>query len=408
MPTNGPLLLLAAGSIGFFLGYFFSQKHKREKKRCGVNKNSVYVGIDVGGTTISVAVVNYVGKKLGSASSNITGSNNYVVTQSSEDQRSFKNVVKLISALVIKAIKTANLSTSKRIQINDVAGFGIGAPGLLNTTNGIIKAIANFDWKNAHITEEVAQQLGVDPKKIYLENDANAALLAELWVGAGKGRKDVVMLTLGTGVGCAIMSGGQVLYGESGDAGEVGHTIIVPNGREHGTTGVRGIFEGYASATAVVSRAKERLQAEPHVLSPLREIGEKLSCADIFFYSRLCKQTTMKSNIKLGKDIDNSGVEENTDFGCNIANSIVMETAEFIGIGCINVCRCYDPAVVILSGGMTLAGPQLLEAIRNSFCSHHWNITPPNKNRITFATCGDDAGMIGAAGAAFLKQNNSF
>ena len=108
---------------------------------------------------------------------------------------------------------------------DNITAIGIGAPGLLDTTKGIILAIANFEWENVHITDTLAKSLQINPSKVFLENDANSALLAELWIGAGKNKQNVVMLTLGTGVGCAIMSDGHLLRGHNGDAGEMGHTI---------------------------------------------------------------------------------------------------------------------------------------------------------------------------------------
>ena len=404
--------LILAGGVGFFLGnlwYSHQERNSSDAKKDKThlrnmdtnNDKEIYVGIDLGGTTVGVALINSFGKILNTTSCNIADSNRLrcgaantkspakIQKNSNVNSRSFDNVVALIVVLIHEAMQS---STVQDLELSQIAGFGIGAPGLLDTTNGIIMGIANFDWTNVHITEEIAKRLHVDPSRVCLENDANAALLAEMWVGAGKGEKNVVMLTLGTGVGCAIMSDGQLFRGDSGDAGEIGHTIIVPNGRAHGTTGVRGIFEGYASATAVVLRTKEKLQSDSHVFSPLRDshlVGD-LSCAKIFQHAGML-----------------DGDESSSNTVCNIAKSIVQETIEYIGIGCINVCRCYDPAIVILTGGMTLAGPPLLNAIRNAYCQHHWNITKADGKRLIFAKCGSDAGMVGAAAAAFFKTKLS-
>ena len=384
---------LAAGTAGFLLGAAFASRMSKtsteQVKKLPASNKETFVGIDLGGTTVGVAVVDGTGKKLANASRDIASSSSSISNhdggQDLSDPRSFNNVVTLICTLVREA-----LAASKQLRLDDITAFGIGAPGLLDTDNGIIQAIANFEWKDVHITKEVAQNLGVTSDIVYLENDANSALLAELWTGAGQGKTNVVMVTLGTGVGCAIMADGHLLRGNSGDAGELGHTILVPNGRSHGTTGVNGIFEGYASATAVVGRIQEELQSST-APSPLRSSSEVLTCERVFRHGGLLSDGTTTS-----------------DERCNIAQRIVNETMEYIGIGCINVCRCYDPEVVILTGGMTRAGTLMLEAIRKAYTKHHWNITEANKHRVVFAHGGDDAGSVGAAGAAFLRQHGSF
>merc|ERR1712060_103437 len=112
-------------------------------------------------------------------------------------------------------------------------------------------------WTEVPLVDLLASQLGINRTLVCLENDGNTALLAEVWVGAAKGKRDVVLLTLGTGIGAGILSGGRLIRGHLGQAGELGHAILVPEGRVHGGTGVNGIFEAYASCTAVVARVGE-------------------------------------------------------------------------------------------------------------------------------------------------------
>lgn len=348
------------------------------------NKSEYFVGIDLGGTTVGVGVVRGDGEIVAASETEIPGNRN---------SRSAHKICDLIADLVRTTLKLSvdGSGESGARQVDDIVGFGIGAPGLLDCENGIVKAIANFDWDDeVELTAELAKRLGVNPTKVHLENDANAALLAEMWVGAGTGKSNIVMLTLGTGVGGAILSGGRILRGSSGDAGELGHTILVPGGRLHGKTGVRGIFEGYASATAVVSRTLEKLQDAKDLdeSGPLTKLlsQRELSCSDIFFHAS----------------------PERGDLQDPIAVGIVNETAEYLGIGCINVCRNFDPEVVILTGGMTKSGMQLLSKVRAAYVSQHWNITKADPSRIVYASCGNSAGKLGAAAVAYLKEHGKF
>jgi len=250
-----------------------------------------------------------------------------------------------------------------------VAGIGVCTPGLLDVKTGVVASAANLKgWTNVPLTKILATTLGVDPTKVFLEQDGNAALLAELWVGAAKGQKNVVMLTLGTGVGGAILCDGNLLRGAQGGAGEFGHTILMPDGRWHGSSGVQGIFEGYASATAVVQRAKEGPLVCSSSLSELPDI----TCFDVF---------------------DQAGK------GDSYSQSVVSETARTLAIGCINCTRCVDPEMILFTGGMAQAGEQLFKEVREQYNKYHWNVSSMSVN-LALAACGNSAGVIGAAYAA--------
>ena len=202
------------------------------------NKKTYYFGVDIGGTTISVILVNNKGVKQEKLMK--------CITDTSEDGV-FQLVVEMIQQIL-----------SKSISLKDVAAIGVGSPGVNDLKSGIILKASNFpSWKSFHITSKLSQKFNNIP--VFLENDANAALLAEVWIGAGKGCNDVVMITLGTGIGGAVMSGGNLLHGSTGMAGEIGHAILVPSGRLNKGTGVRGIFEAYASAKSVGEIAMEEV-----------------------------------------------------------------------------------------------------------------------------------------------------
>eukprot|EP00913_Durusdinium_trenchii_P019104 g17954.t1 len=163
-----------------------------------------------------------------------------------------------------------------------------------------------------------------EASKVTLENDTNAALLAEAWTGAAAGIKHIVLLTIGTGIGGAIMCDGQLLRGSKGQAGEIGHSILVPDGRTFGGAGVSGIFEGYASCSAVAIRARELMPPD----SSLSKL-EAVECEDVFKHAAA---------------------------GDSYATELVQETAKYLALGCINCCRFVDPELILFSGGMAEAG----------------------------------------------------
>jgi glucokinase len=245
-------------------------------------------------------------------------------------------------------------------------------------------------------TRLISDSLGNCPT--FLDNDAKAAALAEWWVGAGKGAsiQNMVVMTVGTGIGSAIISEGQLIRGANGMAGEVGHAIVEINGEPDPRTGVRGILEKYAAAPAseiwfclivfwqslqtdienaflwvylqtVLSRAKAAAATQP--TSPL--LADDLSCKDVF------------------------DLVEMDD----IASQVVMETAEYIAVACINMCRHVDPDVIVLTGGVTNAGNALLSQVQSKFAMHHWNVTPINC-QIILSALSNQAGCIGAAAVA--------
>ena len=324
----------------------------------GVASKKYFIGVDIGGTTISVMILDKCGIECSHLMRNI-------------DDRSEKGVVCLVTSMVKDALSASEPS----VALSDVAAVGVGSPGVNDLPNGIIRRASNFpDWNDFAITAAVSKEL--DDVPVYLENDANAALLAEVWIGAGKGCSDVVMMTLGTGIGGAVMSGGRMIHGATGMAGEIGHAIVNRNGRLNKGTGVRGILEAYASATAVAQHASELQESHRAFMF---DIKGKLTCKKVF---DLAKRRKWKN--------------------CMYATIVLTEAIDYIGIGCINICRYYDPKVILLSGGMTLAGPIFLQKVKEAFLKHHWSIFEPTCE-IKFATTGNKAGAIGAAYSALLK-----
>ncbi len=206
-----------------------------------------------------------------------------------------------------------------------------------------------------------------------MENDARAAVAAELWVGScGAGVSTIAMFTLGTGVGCGIIINGLVLHGGRGFSGyapEAGHMIVEPKGRPCGC-GQNGCLEQYASATAVVKTAFEFLSSTSHDgSSSLVKFGTSLTCKDVM-------------------DCAKEGDE--------VALKVVEYTAGYVAVGCVNISRIFEPEAIILTGGMTEAGDMFFDLVQREYEKVHWTISKPRKI-IQKASVGNHAGITGAA-----------
>jgi len=327
---------LAVASIAGFVGWWWLRRKR---------KSGVYIGVDLGGTSIKAGLVSEAG----------------YVLQSSEqliEDRSFHAVCVAIVDLCCSILREQGTNWDQ------VSGIGVVMPGMVDTKTGVTVVVANFpSWpKNAPFATTLRDLCGVLP---VVDNDANVALLAEVWQGAAKGHENAVMITLGTGVGGAMISGGRLLRGRGNMAGEIGHAILKIGGRYSANTGVHGIVEEYVSARAVGSIGQER--AAPG--SKLASLGSKLTCKDVF-------------------DIAAKGDE--------VACEIVDETADLLAVLCINLTRFMDPSVIILTGGMTAAGDVLLEKIKLRFLHHNWTLDSPTC-LIQYANLGTKAGIVGAA-----------
>lgn len=317
----------------------------------------LFAGVDLGGTTMAAGLLNAHGVLL-----------NFLSQDVGEDH-SPECIVKRIRSLLEALLCDGSTGRS----LKELEALGVCTPGLMNTDAGVVRAAANLrGWREVPLVQLLAQELGWESSRVTLENDTNAALLAEVWTGAAVGMKHIVLMTIGTGVGGAIMCDGRLLRGSRGQAGEIGHSILVPDGRPFGVAGVHGILEGYASASAVAIRAKEALPPDSS-LSTL----EAVDCKDVF---------------------------KHAEAGDRYASDLVQDTARCLAIGCINCCRFVDPELILFSGGMAEAGEALLKEIRRQFEKYHWNLEPV-RVRLELASAGRNAGLIGAARAAMMSQN---
>jgi len=300
------------------------------------------IGVDLGGTNLRAAAIDGQGKLL----DKISGST---------ELRAGRDAV--IDDMV-QSIETLRA----RLGEHNLRGVGIGLPGFILMDKGIIVGSNNMpEFENYPVRDEIEKRLGA---KVILENDANAAALGEQWMGAGRGVDDMVLLTLGTGIGGGIIVGGRVLHGQLGMAGELGHLTVVPNGNPCGC-GNRGCVEKHASATAIVAMAK------------LIGLGHD------------------KAQIT-SEDVYNLAVEGNER-----AIAIFKSMGEALGVALANLINTFNFPLYLLSGGPLpawnfFAPAMLAEVERRSFTYRH------SPTRIEKATLGNEAGLYGAAYLPFL------
>ena len=228
---------------------------------------------------------------------------------------------------VAKAID--NKLNEKSINKEDVLGVGIGVPGPVNRDNVVLKCV-NLGWGIFKVGEEVTKLTGIDNIKV--GNDANVAALGEASMAGDKGYSDMVMLTLGTGVGGGVIINGKILAGTNGAAGELGHIQVKFDEEDKCGCGKKGCLEQYASATGIVKEAKRYLAANNDE-TPLRNI-DNLTAKDIFDYAKE---------------------------GDNVSLKLVDQLGMYLGTACSHIASVVDPQAFVIGGGVSKAGNILIE-----------------------------------------------
>jgi glucokinase len=311
-----------------------------------------FIGIDVGGTNIKIGLFDFKLKLISKTS----------ITTNAEmgPDIVIDNMAKTVEELISRA----------GLSLKDIVAVGIGTPGPAKYSEGIIIRSTNMPkFKNVPICKMLNEKLGAP---VVFDNDANVACWGEYTVGAGKGVKDIVFFTLGTGIGGGIVSDGELVHGCDENGAELGHMIIYPDGRKC-NCGQKGCVEAYASADSTARRATEAIEAgaESSLKKVLDEKG-KITSKDIYEH--------LAAGDKLAKDITDG-------------------TAKALAITCINMLHTTEPKRIIFTGGMIAAGDALLNRIKDFFNEHIWTLKKETVE-ICFATLGEDTGIIGAAALA--------
>lgn len=301
-------------------------------------------GIDVGGTTVKCGLFTSEGELL----------EKWEIVTKRENKGAA--VPQDIADTILAKMK------EKAISASEVIGVGIGIPGPV-TREGIVLRCANLGWGIVDVSKMMSELTGL---KVLAGNDANVAALGEMWKGGGKGYKDVVMVTLGTGVGGGVIIDGKVNAGSNGGGGEIGHITVNPNEEAACGCGNHGHLEQYASATGVVRIAKKKLEAAD-TPSKLRSIADFTA-----------------------KDIFDCAKE-----GDAVALDVVEVFGYYLGLALSHVAAAVDPEIFVIGGGMAKAGNIILETVERHYKS---NILYALQNKkFCLAELGNDAGIYGCA-----------
>jgi glucokinase len=299
-------------------------------------------GIDVGGTTCKIGFFETSGKLI--------------------DKWEIKTNTENNGAAILSDIAQAvdNKLAQEGISKDDVQGVGIGVPGPVKS-NGVVNRCVNLGWGIVNVEEELGNLTGL---KVKAGNDANVAALGEMWQGAAKGCKDVIMVTLGTGVGGGIIVDGKVVAGFNGAGGEIGHITVNHDEIEACTCGQYGCLEQYTSATGIVRVAKRKL-AKTNDETSLRNFPE-LTAKDVF---------------------------DEAKAGDAVALGLVDEVCGILGATLSNIACVVDPEVVVIGGGVSKAGNILIESIQKHFVETSFHAC--RNTKFVIAGLGNDAGMYG-------------
>jgi glucokinase len=315
-----------------------------------MHPSQLYVGLDVGGSSMKAGVVDDAGRPL------------CAVSLPTEAHRGQEFGLARMCEAIREAVRAAGL------RLDHVAAIGVATPGTMDIPAGLILDPPNLKpWRNVPVRRHIEDAFGLPTA---FQNDANAAALGEHWAGAGKGVHSMVLFTLGTGVGGGIVIGDRVVEGEHSHGAELGHMRIETTNPRPCGCGLRGCLEAYASATAVVARAREAM-ANDGGRSSLHARGDLTA-----------------------KDIFDAAAE-----GDSLADTVVEETAFYLGVGATNAMHVINPDVVVFGGGMIAAGESFLERIRRHARELAFPV-PAARTLIRYAELGGDAGFIGAAACA--------
>ncbi|MBE5742092.1 MAG: ROK family protein [Clostridiales bacterium] len=312
-----------------------------------------YVGIDLGGTFIKGGVVDDNG--------------NIIVEDKipTETEKGEEVVLDNIATLINLVLSKAGLSKS------EIEGIGMGVPGMIDSKTGTVIFSNNFGWNDVKISAGIYKRIGVS---VEISNDANAAALGEAIFGAGRNFDNMILLTLGTGVGGGIVVDNKLIEGNKSAGAELGHAVIVANG-EQCTCGRKGCLEAYSSATALIRDTKRAM--EEHKDSKMWEIGslDKVTGKTAFDY----------------KEVD------------IYAKAVVDNYIEMLALGITNYANIFRPNAVVLGGGVCAQGDNLIKPLQKIVDREIFAGEAGPKCEVRIATLGNSAGILGAVALVMNK-----
>lgn len=309
------------------------------------------IGVDLGGTNIVSAVVD---------------ENNKIIARAKEKTNAPRPAEEIFDDIA-KTVKDALYSAG--LTMDDIESIGVGTPGSVNKAKGLIEFANNLGFDNVPAYALLKERTGC--KNIYFDNDANCAALGEAVAGCGKGAKDFVAITLGTGVGSGIVVDGKLVTGVNYAAGEMGHMVIVYDG-EQCNCGRKGCWERYSSATALIRQTKDAMIKDPFtkmwdiVDGDIRKVDGKTA-------------------------FDGMRAEDDT------AKKVVANYMGYLACGMSNIINTFQPEVLCVGGGVGNEKENLLGPVRKMINSQRYSVHAEKQTKICCAELGNDAGIIGAA-----------
>lgn len=304
----------------------------------------VCFGIDIGGTSVKLGIFTENG--------NLKDKWEIPTRKDNDGMYILEDVSKSIQSKIAE----------HNIEKDNVIGIGIGVPGPVTEDGTVLKCV-NLGWGVFNVADEMQKLTGFKTK---VGNDANVAALGEMWQGGGKGYKNLIMVTLGTGVGGGVIMDGEILTGSNGAAGEIGHILVSLDEEDSCGCGKQGCLEQFASATGIVKEAK-RLLNNTTKPSKLRDV-QFLSAKNIFDFAKEGDELAIKSVEQLGK---------------------------YLGIALSHVAAVVDPQVFVIGGGVSKAGNILTEVIKKYY--ENYVMYALKGKEFNLATLGNDAGIFGSA-----------
>lgn len=320
----------------------------------GEKANPIRIGVDIGGTMTKIGLIN--------------------AEQQLFAKTSFQTNAKQPWQAVVKeiGIQIQNLLQQENIELDQCIGVGVGVPGTVDKKNGIVVYSNNIPWENVPLQKELEQYL---PIPIAIANDADCALLGEMAGGSGKQYEDVVMLTLGTGVGGGIAIDGKLYDGKLMGGSELGHCVIVEDG-ELCSCGRKGCLEAYVSATALIRDGKHRMEQEKGSI-----LWEK------------CKNDCNNLTPEM--------IFEGEQEGDRISKELLDRYRKRLATGIANLVNLFRPQLIVIGGGISSQGEELLAPIREMLESMCFGKAHGELPELKIASLGNDAGMIGASNLIF-------
>lgn len=316
------------------------------------------IAIDLGGTSVKFGIISTSGEILQkwSIHTNILDEGSHIVPD------------------IIDSIKEhMNLFGMEE---GDFLGIGMGSPGTINQAEGTIQGAYNLNWAKPQAVRRLFNEAFDLP--FYMDNDANVAALGEQWMGAGEGLSDVVMVTLGTGVGGGIVIDHHLVHGAIGAAGEIGHITIDPSSDIACTCGKKGCLEAVASATGIVNLARK------HAMEYAGDSSVKLA-------------------IDNGEDVTSKDIFQAGQAGDRFAQFVVDQFAQYLGLACSHLANVLNPQRIVLGGGVSQAGTYLLDQV-DAYMKQYSFKQVRESTQLRLASLGNDAGILGAGQIVNLNE----